>query len=621
MFTNAQKIILFLFLLLMGTGVFLYANLNTIIENVIKKNLQQRGLNQLNFKITKLSLQNLVIENLTWDKYCLKIKKINYSYSIGKLLTHQYGKLSVEDIDSCYTHETTQSDQTTAFPLPVLFPFLKNLNFEKINLKNLKNSVHIGSTQLDISLNLEYISIPNAKQINLQATLKQGLTSSHFTLKSILSAQTEKIQIPYLEIAVPDKLKIIANNLHFSSTKNKTGLIINLNSDQLSFNHFVLKDVSIINTIINLQNQKHQGKLEIKQFEDKHSGIRNLKMESTYSLKNQQISIDTKISPHNKLFRLNFLGTYNWGEKNGSFTLTIPKAKINDIKSIDSFFLISPLLKLNALIFNLDLQGTVEIKNNVAKPRLTLNLTDLALVQNQINLKGIQAQLKLSNFSPLKVSSEIKAPILDWPIPIRNFKTNFSFYQNIMTCHSLTFNLWEGKFKLAPTTFNTVKKTLTPTEIKFSSLDLTQVFNYIDKPNLNGTGKIGGILPVTFINLMPMIINGHLFAEGSGNLQLKLQSETKQAMINSQHVNILTDYLDNLNYNKINLDLSTNEKLDIKSQIKISGTNPVVQDKYQGRPLDFKMTLNFNIVKMLRSQGASLQLPEKIEKLFLKDGN
>jgi len=621
MFTLTKKIILFLFLILVGTGIFIFLNLHTIIETVVKKNLQQRGLNQLNFKITELSFQHLVIENLTWDKYCLNIKKINYSFSIGNLLNHQYGKLLAEDINSCYTHETTPSNQTTSSTLTQFFPVLKNLNFERIYLKNLKNSFYLGNTQLDISLNMEYISLPNAKEINLQVELKQGLATSHFTLKSFFSDQTEKMHIPYLEIEGLDKMKIIANNLHFSSTKNNTDFIFTLNSDQLSFNHFLLKDVSIKNTIINLQNHQHQGQLEIKQFEDLHLGLRNLKIESTYLLNNQQISVDTNIVPTNKLFKLNLLGKYDWGKKNGLFTLFIPTVKVNDIKSIDHFFLISPLLKLNSLVFNIDVKGTIRIKNNVARPLLALNLTDLAMVQNQINLKGIHAILNLSNFSPLIASSEIQAPILAWPIPIRNFKTSFSLHPNIVTCNSLTFNLWDGEFKLAPTIFNTAEKSLTPTELSFSSVNLTQVFTYIDKPNLKGTGKIGGILPITFNNLMPMITNGHLFSEGNGNLQLRLQPETKQALVNSQHINILTDYLDNLNYNKINLNLSTNEKLDIKSQIKISGTNPVLQDKYQGRPLDFKMTLNFNLVKMLRSQGASLQLPEKIEKLFLKDGN
>ncbi|OFZ49591.1 MAG: hypothetical protein A2381_03955 [Bdellovibrionales bacterium RIFOXYB1_FULL_37_110] len=621
MLTLGKKILLFLLLLIAGIWALIFINLNTISEHVIKTNLKRRGINQLDFKIKKISLHHLIIENLTWDKYCLKIQKINHNFSISKLLNHQYGELSAENINSCYTHQSANHNQTTPLTLPLVFPFLKNINFERIGIKNLKNTLHTGNTPLETTLDLEYVSHPNAKEINLQVRLMKNSVTADFTLKSFFSNQTEKIHIPYLKLQASDKIKIIAHNIQYSTAPNEKNFTFACNLDKLSFNHYTLKDILIINNIINLPNNQHQGKLTIKQMEDQKSGIRNLNLESTYNLDNQLISFNANIAPINKLFTLNILGKYDLDKKNGRLTLLIPPAKVDNITSIGFFFPISQPAELKSLIFNFDLKGKIEIKNNIAKPFLTLGLTDLSLAHNQINLQGVQTLLKLRSFSPPEISGEIKAPILDGPIPIRNFQTSFALHNNQIDLSRLSFSLWEGIFKLTPMVFTPLKKTLTSTELSFSSLDLAQVFAFLDKPNLKGTGKIGGKLPITFKHFLPLITDGHLYSEGSGNLKLQLTSETKQAMGKNQYINILTDYLDNLNYSKINLDLSTNDKLDIKSQIKIFGTNPMIQNKYQGRPLDFKMTLNFNIVKMLQSQGASLQLPEKIEKLFLKDGN
>ena len=622
MLSLVKKTLLLLLLLLTGASALIYLNLNTIAENIIKNNLQKKGIHQLDFKIKSISLNNLIVENLTWDRYCLKIKNIDYNFSLGQLLNHQYGKIAAEDISSCYTHETNQSSQPATVTLPLLYPFLKNVNFEKIEIKNLKNTLYLGNTQLNIGLNLEYFSLQNSKGINLQVELTQDLTTAHFTLKSFLSDQAEEIHFPYIEISDPNKIKIVANNLNYFATKSANeSIVTQVNAEQLSFNHFTIKNVSIKNKIVNLPNNRHQGKFAINQLEDGQSGIRNFKMDGTYKLDQQQISVNANIFPINKLFNLKLSGQYELDKKNGELTLFIPKFKVDDKKSIDVFFPLSPLHKLESLVFNLDLNGTIKIKNNIIKPLLTLNLTDLSVVHDQKYFKNINSIFILSNLSPLMIRGEITALSLDWPVPIRNFKTRFSFHQNQVTLNTLVFNLWEGEFIFAPVVYNTIQNTITPTELNFSSLSLTQLFAFLDKPNLKGTGKIGGKLPLTFKLLIPMITDGHLYSEESGNLQLQLQPETKQAMGNNQHINILTDFMDNLNYRKINLDLSTNDKLDIKSQIKIFGTNPDLQNKYQGRPLAFKMTLNFNIVKMLKSQGASLELPEKIEKLFLKVGN
>ena len=121
---------------------------------------------------------------------------------------------------------------------------------------------------------------------------------------------------------------------------------------------------------------------------------------------------------------------------------------------------------------------------------------------------------------------------------------------------------------------------------------------------LDGTGRIGGKIPIQVRGSDVTIKAGRLQAEGDGTLRYSGTALQKQLSARGDTVATVMQVLSDFRYNKLTMDLNKSADGEGSILMRLEGNNPAV---YEGHPFAFNINIESNFDKLGRIALGGIQ--------------
>ena len=305
------------------------------------------------------------------------------------------------------------------------------------------------------------------------------------------------------------------------------------------------------------------------------------------------------------------IGTKLNGNLNFNFELNID----SDEKLKNLF----PLIPKNLSVSkgNLKILGQYGIKNDDLFPSINLKGKDISLEYDSSKLKDLSFHHHISDLRTFRGlgTNQIKIGELDVGQKVTNFAASYSMKSlKQVVFKSADLEVLGGKvssknFQLAGNEFKNLK-------INLTSFPLEPILKIALKDGVKATGEIEGVLPVVYRQGIPNILGGRLKNSSKGHIKYDPGSANPLKSMQHNQVDILMRYLKDFKYNKLLIDVDSDERYNLALRSKFFGTNPKA---YHGRPLKLGINLDLNIKDTIVASLMFMKIPKKIEERILKD--
>ena len=141
-------------------------------------------------------------------------------------------------------------------------------------------------------------------------------------------------------------------------------------------------------------------------------------------------------------------------------------------------------------------------------------------------------------------------------------------------------------------------------DLNVQSIDLAELFRIIGVDGLDGTGRIGGKVPIKVRGEDVTIEAGLLKAEGTGTLRYSGTALQKQLSGRADTVGTVMQVLSDFRYEKLSMDLNKAADGTGSILLRMKGNNPAV---YDGHPFAFNINIESNFHKLGRIALGGIQ--------------
>ena len=140
------------------------------------------------------------------------------------------------------------------------------------------------------------------------------------------------------------------------------------------------------------------------------------------------------------------------------------------------------------------------------------------------------------------------------------------------------------------------------------SIQLPFIMNLVDFGDIELTGSISGVIPVTISDMQLTITNGHLKSDPPGGvIRYRPGIELVASGTSNSPLDLVSIALANFEFDSLTADVDYNEAGDLLLQMKLSGINPDLDDK---QPVILNLGIDNNIPQLLRSLRATRSIED-----------
>lgn len=240
-----------------------------------------------------------------------------------------------------------------------------------------------------------------------------------------------------------------------------------------------------------------------------------------------------------------------------------------------------------------NVMGTVRLKmrpKQGLKGEIYLKAHRLALTAGPVRLQDGYLRLDVKAFSPLALNAELDAPsvYLGKDTKISQFQIKAGLNQQTLTLERATLPVLGGMLEVQPAKLNIEQRPLLLT-LGVKNLDLAQLLDSLNYPQLSGTGSISGKLPLRLSEDSIEVREGRLLGTRSGVLRYQAPGMGDN--------NLAFKALRNLRYEKLQATLNYQPSGDYQVGLRLEGKNPQV---LSGHAVAFNLNLHGHLPDLLQ---------------------
>ncbi len=251
--------------------------------------------------------------------------------------------------------------------------------------------------------------------------------------------------------------------------------------------------------------------------------------------------------------------------------------------------------------------------------RLEQHTRQLAGRWGAIELAGLEWQsstLRRHN-GRLLHQGQLQLAQLDAGFPVHQVIMEYDYTQTPpqaprLQLNKLTAQLLGGSLALGSVAINPRSPTL-DTQLRLQGLHLQKVLELQQQEGLSGEGRLSGVLPLTYDADGFRVRDGHIASEGPG--WIRFAPDARVAALGQAHqgMAMALKALKNFEYEALSVRLQYNADGAALMNTRLQGRNP---DWNNGRPVDFSINIEQNLLKLLQTLQFTDKLTESIEKRY-----
>jgi hypothetical protein len=604
---------------------------NDIVEDIAKEQINKQGFGPTQLHISSFGFSGTTIQDLSVLNGGVKVKTIEVDWSVAGLLSKQIKDLRISGVDV----DPTKLSQS------------KKIGEEKSNILDFEAILQKFPTEkvsLDLLLPESFSNFKlERKKIILDFDKRNALLE-------ILLKEPLKVQQDVIDLTIkPFKLaiKIEKHKLFVSFQKLSVDLkyFFDVQKKQfVQFDKVEISDKSFM-TVLSTSEGFRPGSLELELnsvrgaygVESANWGQINLTTRGKIDALKMQGSIkNINHVASNCLYGLD-LDFSAQKSKHTTFEVQTPSSRkdlnlsikgaigdkvnfelrSNDLSSVN-FKEMSPCVgkDISHVRGRLGINGFVGLGKK-KNERVDINLKDAGFKWDQMEIEGIDIISNLTSFKTLAgaTPTQIKIKKIGLAFELNDLNIDYLIKKNNIKIDQFNLSLlggkmWADKFSLDRKTNKTEALVL-----QVDQIPLNDALKIGLKDAVTATGELQGRLPIGWKDEIPVVLGGKLETKSPGVLRYDPKTINPLEKAGNPNVNLLSKYLKNLNYNKLSIDVDSDEKYNLQMKANIFGTNPAVNN---GRPLKFGFNLGLDIRDTIFSYMALMKIPKKLERKFLK---
>jgi hypothetical protein len=263
--------------------------------------------------------------------------------------------------------------------------------------------------------------------------------------------------------------------------------------------------------------------------------------------------------------------------------------------------------------------GSANLSSRGLALRLEQHSDQVAARWGAIELQGLnwQSSTELRHNGLLLHRGQVQVEQLDTGFPLQAIALDYNYQQApartpVLQLNSLSAQLLGGALALDSVAINPLSPTLS-TELRLQHLQLAMVLELQQQKGLSGEGLLSGRLPLTFDASGLQVRDGQIASEGPG--QIRFAPDAKVAALGQAHqgMAMALKALKNFQYEALSVKLQYDASGAALMNTRLQGRNP---DWNNGRPVDFSINIEQNLLKLMQTLQFTDKLTESIEKRY-----
>ena len=249
-------------------------------------------------------------------------------------------------------------------------------------------------------------------------------------------------------------------------------------------------------------------------------------------------------------------------------------------------------------------QGTVSLKGDfdwnseTTTASIRLGLSDVGFSSESLGLSALNGTIHLDGLAPPTTpSSQHLAAIADIPeigrVPLDLI---FRLEPGRLIVEHGAATLLGGRIEVHETAFEAAAR-VSQFDLRITDVDLAAISKLIDLEEIEGTGRLSGVLPTQIDSGQVAIVNGRLAATGAGTVRLATTALTDQFKGRGDTIDLTLRALSDFHYDQLTLDIMKPFKGDGAVLVHLEGVNPAVLEGY---PFVFNIRLAADFDRLTR---------------------
>ncbi len=605
---------------------------NNLVQDIAIEQLNKQGFGPASLKISSIGLTGTVIDDVSVLSGGVKVKHLEVDWTVSGLLGKQISDVRIDGVSFDPKSFQERDDKKTEKSSDII-------DFDQILKKIPTDNISLG---MNIPDSLSGFNFSNAV-INL--VFDKSQKSVVIELKEVLKISNEKIEVtvkPFRLLSLIESRKIIIRPEGL-----KADFIYHLDKKNHSFvrlDEIVLDNKSSIE-LVSSEKGITPGRLGLNfvqargAFGEKNTNWGTINLSVVGIVDDLSISGEVKNINHVESECLNGLDLDLEIKKKDevSFSIKTPKKRKDfefevsgktegkvrfeviskDLSKVD-FKKTFPCVgkDISNVKGELGLFGFMNLGQKKSE-RVDLKINDASFQWDEMKVKGIDLESNVISFKNFQSATPTKINIkkVGLAFELEGIAAELSIGKALVNVDRFGLKLLGGRLWTDAFVFHRKDSTTENMVIKVDDLPLNDVLKIGLKDAVNATGSLQGQLPIVWSDKIPLVKKGLLETKGTGLLQYAPKAINPLEKTGNPNVNMLSNYLKNLNYSKLSIDVDSDEKYNLQMKANIFGKNPTVNN---GRPLKFGFNLGLDIKNAIISYLTLMKIPEKMEKNFLK---
>lgn len=170
--------------------------------------------------------------------------------------------------------------------------------------------------------------------------------------------------------------------------------------------------------------------------------------------------------------------------------------------------------------------------------------------------------------------------------------------------YNFSANLLGGRVEVTP--FSSALHTPRfSAQVKLHELSLKQILQLEQQPELQGSGKLSGVLPVQVSAEGGSVMQGHIASQAGGHIAYQPSEEIKAVSKSNAGLDMALQALSNFQYDTLDITADYAPNGDMLLKTRLQGANP---DWNNGRPVNLSINIEENLIQLMKT----LQITDKL---------
>ena len=259
----------------------------------------------------------------------------------------------------------------------------------------------------------------------------------------------------------------------------------------------------------------------------------------------------------------------------------------------------------------LDLSGTIDWGEGSPPAALDLLLEDISFVMATGKVERLNGVVRIDGLMPLSTppSQQLAAALIDIGLPLTQGIANVQLRPDGQVhIEEATWSLAEGRLRIEDVTLDPLDPHVT-FDIAVEGLDLSSIANFATIEGLNGSGLLGGTIPVVLDDTGVVVRDGRLESRGPGSIRYKPEELPAMLRDGGDAVSIVFTVIQNFRFEKLVIELDGRPEENMTIVSRIVGGNP---DYLSGHAVDLNLTLSGPLAAVGRIPTGIYDLPDQV---------